>query len=188
LTLNQNLLLPDIPFAEIDTLRAAPICQEFFPNPGPFSRGVVTCTGSEFCSYGIIETKSRAIRWARQLDEWAKTELNDPPAVVRLHMSGCSASCAQPQIADIGLRGETHRSERGGNTEAVDVGVGGDLGRETFIEWIESEVPIEAIPIGVKRLLRAYEQSTTDQSFTDWLDETDTQQVHELVVPEQEVA
>ena len=34
----------------------------------------------------------------------------DGADIIRLHFSGCSASCAQPQIADVGFRGETAKT------------------------------------------------------------------------------
>ena len=41
---------------------------EYSPFPGPFERGVVACTGSEFCRFAVVETKERAVKWARRLD------------------------------------------------------------------------------------------------------------------------
>ncbi len=49
--------------------RRGPAGRSTRPTPGPFSRGVVACTGSEFCRYAIVETKERAVKWARFLDE-----------------------------------------------------------------------------------------------------------------------
>lgn len=156
LTLNQNVLLPSISEVTVSELRGESLRERYSPDPGPFTRGVVTCTGNEFCSYGIIETKSRAIRWARRLDDWADGQWDGPPDAIRLHLSGCSASCAQSQIADIRLRSETYRDETAGEREAVDVGLGGGLGRETFIDWVAGEVPVETIPDAVKRLTTTY--------------------------------
>ena len=42
--------------------------QTYSPFPGPFERGVVACTGSEFCRFAVVETKERAVKWARALD------------------------------------------------------------------------------------------------------------------------
>ena len=111
--------------------------------------------GAEFCRYAIVETKERAVKWARFLDEQLADEPVGSPAqpegprpgpredagVVRMHFSGCSASCAQPQIADIGFRGEVAHV---GNhlAEAVDIGMGGSLGFGSgFIDWIEHARP-----------------------------------------------
>ena len=37
------------------------LLQKYSPYPGPFERGVVACTGSEFCRFAIVETKERAV-------------------------------------------------------------------------------------------------------------------------------
>ena len=173
LTPNQNVLVPHVAPEDLEAFLTEPVVQRYSPTPGPFSRGIVTCTGSEFCTYGLIETKNRAIRWARALDDWAiATGFAEEHDVIRIHMSGCSASCAQPQIADIGLRGETYRDdERSGR--AADVGLGGDLGRDEFIDWLVGSVPIEDVPSLVERTLLAYEgDRDADESFSDWVRRT----------------
>jgi len=105
LATDQNFLITHIPEENLGDLLDEPFARKYEHDPGPFSRGAVGCTGSEFCNYGIIETKNRVYRWAKALDR--RVDTPDDLDVVRMHMSGCSASCAQPQIADIGFRGET---------------------------------------------------------------------------------
>src|SRR5581483_8149777 len=116
--------------ARLDDLLAEPLLAKYSPFPGPFERGVVACTGTEFCRFAVVETKERAVLWARRLDEaigesarYTPGEGQPPDAgIIRMHFSGCSASCAQPQIADIGFRGDTaHVDER--IVEAVDIGM-----------------------------------------------------------------
>jgi ferredoxin-nitrite reductase len=99
--------------------------------------------------------------------------------VVRVHLSGCSAACAQPQIADVGLRGETYR-DAAGEHEGLDVGLGGDLGRETFVDWFATGEPIEAIPRRIVGLLEAYDAEGSGD-FTAWVNETPNARLHELV-------
>jgi ferredoxin-nitrite reductase len=176
LTPNQNVVMPHVPAGKLDALLDEPLLEQYTPEPGPFTRGIVTCTGREFCDYGLIETKTRGIRMARELDAWAAREWADPPDVVRVHMSGCSAACAQPQIADIGLRGETVR-DRQGTRPAVDVGVGGDLAVPRFIEWAAHAVPAERLPDVVRRLTRA-----ADGEIGQWLESTPSARVQELVM------
>ena len=70
-----------------------------------------------------------------------------------MHFSGCSASCAQPQIADIGFRGEVAHV---GNhlAEAVDIGMGGSLGAGSgFIDWIEHARPVNDVPDALLRVV-----------------------------------
>ena len=101
-----------MPEDRLDDLLAEELMQTYSPFPGPFERGVVACTGSEFCRFAVVETKERAVKWARALDAQLSADddgwrtLATTPGVIRMHFSGCSASCAQPQIADIGFRGD----------------------------------------------------------------------------------
>ncbi|MFC6716496.1 rhodanese-like domain-containing protein [Natrialbaceae archaeon GCM10025810] len=170
---NQNVLVPHVADDDLEGLLAEPLLERYSPDPGPFTRGIVTCTGREFCTYGIIETKNRAIKWARALDEWAEAVgFADEHDVVRVHMSGCSASCAQPQVADIGLRGEVYRDDYESG-RAADVGLGGDLGNDEFIDWLVGSVPIDEIPSVVRRTLLAYDEDREgDESFADWVRRT----------------
>jgi ferredoxin-nitrite reductase len=158
-------------------LRSEPFARKYRPDPGPFSRGAVGCTGSEFCNYGIIETKQRVRRWAKALDK--KVDTPDDLDVVRMHMSGCSASCAQPQIADIGFRGETVQIEdpegttngEGDNiVEGMDFGLGGALGADNeFLDWVETAVPAQAVVPALEELFAVYTDERTDgERFYEW--------------------
>jgi ferredoxin-nitrite reductase len=118
LATDQNFLITHVPAENVDDLLAEPFAEAYQPDPGPFARGAVGCTGSEFCNYGIIETKNRVKRWARELDD--RIDTPDDLDVVRMHMSGCSASCAQPQIADIGFRGETVQLDTDGDDDSAE--------------------------------------------------------------------
>ena len=134
LATDQNLIITGVPEGKLNGLLAEPLLEKHSPNPGPFERGVVACTGSEFCRFGIVETKMRAAKWAKALDERVGDVGQD---AVRMHFSGCSASCAQPQIGDVGFRGETAKKDRQ-IVEGVDIGLGGSLGKDAaFIDWVE---------------------------------------------------
>src|SRR5215203_1771161 len=69
LATDQNLIITGVPEERLDDLLAEPLLERYSPNPGAFERGVVACTGSEFCRFGIVETKVRAVEWAREMDE-----------------------------------------------------------------------------------------------------------------------
>ncbi|WP_436902947.1 rhodanese-like domain-containing protein [Halovenus halobia] len=182
LSMNQNAIVPGVDPDAVEEFRAEPVIQRYSPDPGPFTRGVVACTGKEYCTYGIINTKDRAIRWARDLDEWFETEYDGPadPEAVRLHLSGCSASCAQPQIADIGLRGEDRRTVEG-SQPAVDVGLGGDLGRGQFVDWVVGSHPTADLPNVVRRVLDTYAAESNGEPFSEWVERTPQQRLFELV-------
>jgi len=172
---DQNLVFTGVPEARVDDLLAEDLLQRYSPFPGPFERGVVSCTGSEFCRYAVVETKERAVKWARTLDARLAEQFpanGDRPSdagVIRMHLSGCSASCAQPQIADIGLRGDiAHVGEH--IEEAVDIGLGGSLGPDAaFIDWVAGAVPVDLVAEGIVRVVARYQRERRDgEAFANW--------------------
>jgi ferredoxin-nitrite reductase len=86
-----------------------------------------------------------------------------------MHFSGCSASCAQPQIADVGFRGETaHSGEE--IVQGVDVGLGGSLGTDAaFIDWVEGAKPVGEVPDALVRLVGRYRaERRAGEAFHQW--------------------
>jgi len=190
---DQNFTLTGIPGDRVDALLEESLIKTYSPFPGPFTRGVVACTGSEFCRFAVVETKERAVKWARALDErlagipvsvskkpagqpaggeaadgprWGS---GDDPGVIRMHFSGCSASCAQPQIGDVGFRGDiahvgTHIEE------AVDIGFGGSLGPDAgFIRWVTGAMPVDQVPDALVRVFSRYrDHRRPGESFHNW--------------------
>jgi ferredoxin-nitrite reductase len=201
---DQNFVLTGVPEARLDALLAEDLMQKYSPFPGPFERGVMACTGSEFCRFAVVETKERAVKLAR----WLDGQLSDDPegpspvpvslgrrpegdrsvrgedrGVIRMHFSGCSASCAQPQIADIGLRGDVaHVGEH--IEEAVDIGLGGSLGPDAaFIDWVAGAVPVDTAPAALSNLLvRFAGERRSDEPFYAWARRVDNAELRSIMV------
>lgn len=176
LATDQNFILTGVSEDRVAQLLAEPLIARYSPNPGPFSRGVVACTGSEFCRFAIVETKESAVVWAKELDEQyaAALERAGKPAhddeVIRIHFSGCSASCAQPQIADIGLRGDTaHVGDE--IVEAVDISLGGSLGTDgAFGRWVIGGLAARDVVSTVSSVLDAFlQERRSDERFHAWV-------------------
>jgi ferredoxin-nitrite reductase len=166
LATDQNLIFTGVSEDRLDELLAEPLLERYSPNPGAFERGVVACTGSEFCRFGIVETKVRAVEWAREMDQ----RVGDPgQEAVRMHFSGCSASCAQPQIGDIGFRGETAKT-RDAIVEGVDIGLGGSLGKDAaFIDWVEGAKPAEEVPDALVAAFAQFQEERREgERFHEW--------------------
>jgi ferredoxin-nitrite reductase len=166
LATDQNLIFTGVPENRLDDLLAELLLARYSPKPGAFERGVVACTGSEFCRYGIVETKVRALEWAREMDR----RVGDPgQETVRMHFSGCSASCAQPQIGDIGFRGETAKT-RDAIVEGVDVGLGGSLGKDAaFIDWVDGAKPAGEVPDALAAVFERFEEERREgERFHEW--------------------
>jgi ferredoxin-nitrite reductase len=95
------------------------------------------------------------VRYAR----WLKDNVGLPEGVddFHIHLSGCTASCAQPQIADVSLRGMKTRKD-GEAVEALDIGLGGGLGENPrFTQWVTQRVPVDEVPGALRNLLANFE-------------------------------
>ncbi len=175
LATDQNFVLTGVADDRLDDLLAEDLLARHSPFPTPFERGVVACTGSEFCRFAIVETKARALEWARQLDRRFAAKLGTAgrdgrgEGIVRMHFSGCPASCAQPQVADIGFRGDTAH-DGGEIVEAVDIGLGGSLGADAaFGDWVEGAMPVDRVVDSVGRLLdRFLLDRQGNEQFRQW--------------------
>jgi ferredoxin-nitrite reductase len=180
---DQNFIVSGVPEDRVDALLAEPLMQTYSPFPGPFERGVVACTGSEFCRFAVVETKERAVKWARALDAQLSEGDQRDAGVIRMHFSGCSASCAQPQIADIGFRGDiAHVDEH--IEEAVDIGLGGSLGPDAaFIDWVEGAMPVDHVPGALLRIVTRYrEEHRPGEPFYLWARRTAPDELRSTLV------
>jgi hypothetical protein len=106
LTVEQNVIIPNISDRRLEAFLTEPILDKFAVNPSALSRGLVSCTGAQFCNFTLVETKNRAVALVKELE--SELTLEKP---VRIHWTGCPNSCGQPQVADIGLMGTKVRSD-----------------------------------------------------------------------------
>lgn len=151
LTVEQNVLIPNVPDSRVAPLLKEPLLKKFSPNPGPLQRGLVSCTGNQFCNFALIETKNRAVALMEELE--AELEI---PQTVRIHWTGCPNSCGQPQVADIGLMGTTARKD-GKAVEAVDIYMGGEVGKDAKLgECVRKGIPCEDLKPVLVELLREH--------------------------------
>ena len=167
LATDQNFIITGVCEERLGDLLTEPLLERYSPTPKAFERGVVACTGSEFCRFGIVETKIRAVEWAREMDERAGDGIGQE--AIRMHFSGCSASCAQPQIADIGFRGETAKTEDA-LVEGVDIGLGGSLGHDAaFIDWVEGAKPADDVPDALVAVFEKFKEERREgERFHEW--------------------
>ncbi|GAB4210261.1 MAG: ferredoxin--nitrite reductase [Synechococcales cyanobacterium] len=148
LTVEQNVLIPNVPSEHLAPLMQEPLLHQFSLQPGGLQRGLVSCTGNQFCNFALIETKNRAIALIQALE--ADLEIPQP---VRIHWTGCPNSCGQPQVADIGLMGTTAR-KNGQAVEAVDIYMGGEVGKDAKLgECVRKGIPCEDLQPVLAQLL-----------------------------------
>jgi len=149
LTVGQNVIIPNVPDNRIGALTDEPVLRELRYDPSEVMRGLVSCTGMDYCHFALIETKERALKTARVLEE--KLGKTQP---LRMHWSGCPAGCGNHSVADIGFLGKNIRVN-GEVVEAVDVFAGGAAGCEpNFPVKIMEDVPCDDLPEVIAGLVK----------------------------------
>jgi sulfite reductase (ferredoxin) len=166
-TIEQKLLITDVPEGNVAELVAELECIDLPATPSPFRRATMACTGIEFCKLAIVETKQRA----RDLYTELGKRLPDFDTPISINVNGCPNSCARFQLADIGLKGSIVDGEEG-----FQVHLGGSLGADpAFGRKIRGlKVTADALPDYVERLLRGYVADRADgEHFAAWVRRAD---------------
>lgn len=120
----KELLFLDVEQGDIEALSAALDETGLYSNPSEFRRGIISCTGLEFCKLAHVTTKARAIQLVDRLED----ALGDLDVPLTISLNGCPNSCARTQVADIGLKGQIVTDSEGNRVEGFQVHLGGALG------------------------------------------------------------
>jgi sulfite reductase (ferredoxin) len=172
LTPQQKLVVLDVAEADLAGLRTELAGIGLPTEPSVWRRGVMACTGIEFCKLAIVETKARAADLVTRLEERladVNAQLDQP---VSVHINGCPNSCARIQTADIGLKGQIVTNEAGEQVEGFQVHLGGGLGLDAgFGRKLRGhKVSATDLPDYVERVVRNYVHGRTDgERFAQWV-------------------
>jgi NAD(P)H-nitrite reductase large subunit len=148
ITAAQNLIVAGVPDARLASLLAEPLLKELSPDPSGAMRGLVSCTGIDYCHFALIETKELAVKTARALEDRLP-----PNKRLTMHWSGCPAGCGNHAAADVGLLGKNVRID-GKVVDAVDIFVGGKSGPGAKAGTkILEDVPCDVLPEVLERLI-----------------------------------
>ncbi|CAN0305865.1 unnamed protein product [Ectocarpus sp. 6 AP-2014] len=147
LTVDEKLLFPNVDTDKLPEMTKMPFFEKFPVDKKPtITSGVVSCTGSQYCGLGLVETKNRAVDYAGKLDAMLDfPEGTEPP---RIHWTGCPNSCGQAQVGDIGLMGGPARVNKKA-VEGVNVFLGGGIGETHGL----GEIAMKGIPAAEESLL-----------------------------------
>src|SRR5205823_5111447 len=131
----------------------------------PFQRGVLSCTGSEFCKLAITETKMFSIHLAHELEE----RLPGFNESLKLYVTGCPNSCGHHWIADVGLQG-VQVTRDGAQVDGFDFFIGGGLGTNaTLAHRVAFRAPADEVADALERLFVAFVESRVgDERFRVW--------------------
>lgn len=152
LTSRQNLILTGV--ADVGALSDEPLLCRLRPDPDPFERAVVACTSAPFCKFAILAMKPYGARLIDHLRASVPHQGWDRLGGLRIHLSGCKASCAQVGLAHVGLRATMGKDESSFH-DAFDVAIGGDPGAGRLAAWARGEVPVDNAFAGIASMLAA---------------------------------
>jgi len=158
----QNLIFVNIPEGQVAGLSKELEAIGLSAKAPLWRANLVSCTGTQFCNLAIVETKERAARILKFLEETC--EIDSP---IMVSVTGCPNSCSQYQIADIGLMGVVcnFRGQRG--TEAYNILLGGGFGANAgFGQLTLKKVPAEYVQKAIFQIVEAYKAHRTDSDET----------------------
>ena len=151
-TIMQNILIVNVPNETVHALIAELAAIDLRVDVTPFWRGAIACTGTEFCKLAIAETKA----FARWLVDELEERLPAFDQQIKLHVTGCTNSCGQHWIADIGLEGKKIKKD-GVSVDAFFFCVGGGVGRNArTARPLGYRAAADEVPSAIERLLRGY--------------------------------
>ncbi len=175
LTVWQNIIIPNIPTEHLAAAQLAVIDAGLNITAGAVLRGTVACTGNQGCRFAASDTKKHAVALANLLD--ARFPIDQP---VNLHVTGCSHSCAQHYIGDLGLMGVKIGGEEG---YQVVIGGGSDQDQSIARELIPA-IKFADLPPVMERLFHAYTtQRLPDESFLSFSRRHDIAQLKSFCSP-----
>ena len=151
LTTGQNAIIVGVPEAKVQPLLDEPLLTRFSPSPHPFTRGLVSCTGKDYCNLALIETKALG----KELADSLAARFPDA-APLTMNWSGCPAGCGNHHAADIGFQGAKARVD-GEVVDAVSIFVGGRTGTdprpgEKIMDLVPVSMLDELLPVVIDNL------------------------------------
>ncbi|MBF9011748.1 nitrite/sulfite reductase [Corynebacterium phoceense] len=165
----KELLFLDIKEEVIEPLKAALNETGLYPEPSEFRRGIISCTGLEFCKLAHATTKARAIQLVDELEE----RVGDLDVPISISLNGCPNACARSQVSDIGFKGQTVTDDEGNRVEGFQVHLGGalGLGEEAWGRKLRGhKVIADEVGEYVTRVVTNFkENSEPGEQFRDWV-------------------
>ena len=130
------------------------------------ARDVVSCPGADTCNIAVTQSRGLASDIGRALDQAGLAEVGG----VRINISGCTNSCGQHHISDIGFLGIERRAH-GKSAPGYQMLLGGHIGNmEIAFGEKASKLPAKAAAEGVVRVVGKFaSERTAGETFSDWL-------------------
>lgn len=131
------------------------------------SRDVVACPGADTCNLAVTQSRGLADAIGTALEAAGLAEVGN----IRTNISGCTNSCGQHHIADIGFFGAERRAH-GQSAPGYQMLLGGYVGQES-IHFGEKalRLPAKNAPEAAVRVVRRFAgERQAGEDFRSWLD------------------
>ncbi|GAB3946325.1 nitrite/sulfite reductase [Corynebacterium tapiri] len=168
LTPFKEILFLDLERDQLEPFERDLALLDLHAHPSEFKRGMLSCTGLEFCKLAHVTTKSRAIELVDELE----SRFGDLDSPITISLNGCPNACARTQVSDIGLKGQTVTDEDGNRVEGFQVHLGGTVGEgANFGRKIRGhKVTSTQLTDYVVRVVSNYLEDRNDgEIFRDWV-------------------
>ena len=167
ITNRQNLVFRDLTEAQLPLLhqRLASIGMD---KPGAeLARDVVACPGADTCNLAVTQSRGLADAIGVALDAAGLAEVDG----IRTNISGCTNSCGQHHISDIGFFGAERRAH-GQSAPGYQLLLGGYVGQEKIHFGQKAlRLPAKNAPEAVVRVVQRFnDERNAGEVFRSWVD------------------
>ncbi len=131
------------------------------------ARDVVACPGADTCNIAVTQSRGLASAIGQELENEGLAEVGG----VRINISGCTNSCGQHHIADIGFFGAERRAH-GKSAPGYQMLLGGYIGQEQAHFGDKAlRLPAKAAPQAAARVIRRFhDERTAGEAFRSWME------------------
>ncbi|MGB0370474.1 MAG: NirA family protein [Opitutales bacterium] len=176
LTVWQNVIIPDIADADLETVKEEIKKLGLNYTTNFITGGLVACTGNRGCKYSSADTKGHAMLISERLSE--RVPLDQP---INIHLTGCPHSCAQHYVGDIGLIATPVKKD-GVSVEGYNMVIGGGVDNEQGIaRELQNGLVGDELPEVIENILQRYmSKREKGESFLEFVRRHDIEELKNL--------
>lgn len=166
ITNRQNFVLRGLTDEQLPSLYERLAAIDMAEPGAELSRDVVACPGADTCNLAVTQSRGLASAIGEALEAAGLAEVEG----VRTNISGCTNSCGQHHIADIGFFGAERRAH-GRSAPGYQMLLGGHVGDEKIEFGAKAlRLPAKAAPQAVVRVVGRYStERELGETFQGWL-------------------
>ncbi len=166
-TNRQNLVLRGLQEGDLRPLYDRLAGMEMAEPGAELARDVVSCPGADTCNLAVTQSRGLAADISTALEKSGLADVSG----VRVNISGCTNSCGQHHIADIGFHGVERRAH-GRSAPGYQMLLGGHLGGQEVVFGAKAlRLPAKRVAEATVHVIgRFAEERDRGESFVSWLD------------------